>query len=44
MTNNNNKIIKETKEFESLRTQVKDLEKIIEKERKQLDKEAGNSQ
>jgi hypothetical protein len=33
----NNKLTKETKELESLCNQVKDLEKIIEKERKQLD-------
>jgi predicted nucleic acid-binding Zn-ribbon protein len=43
---NNNKLTKETKELESLRNQVKGLEKIIEKERKQLDddmdKETGN--
>jgi predicted nucleic acid-binding Zn-ribbon protein len=46
---NNNKLTKENKELESLRNQVKYLEKNIAKERKQLDadkaKEAkGNSQ
>jgi predicted nucleic acid-binding Zn-ribbon protein len=42
--NNNNKLTKHTKDLESLRNQVKDLEKIMSKERKQLDddKEAGN--
>jgi hypothetical protein len=48
MTNNhNNKIIKETKELESLRDQVKDIQRVIEKERKQLDEEierGNNSQ
>lgn len=40
---NNNKLTKETKELESLRDQVKDLEKVITKERKQLDEEKENS-
>jgi hypothetical protein len=42
---NNNKVTKATKDLESLRTQVNDVEKTIVKERKRLDeaKEAGNS-